>query len=106
MTLKDLEKIRRAGNKPKGMVLLSLLGELKASNPVVTTSGFDDYRSLVGLDIQIIHGGRELDTVINMIQNLIKLPVNNLSIRRLPDNQVYSIVCHGSKFIHNCTGWV
>lgn len=70
--LSALIEIRKSGQRPADMVILSLCGRMKMSNPIVVVQDFEDVRhldtrGLVGLHVEVAHIGRSLKRVQDLI---------------------------------------
>lgn len=77
MTLDDLMKLRRQKKRPAHMVILSLVGPLVFSNPVIEINGrIDDLdlRPLTGLEVEIAHDDRTADKALDLA--FLLLPMN------------------------------
>ena len=109
MTLNKLLDIRKSGSRPGEMIIISLIGDIDYSNPVISVTGQSnnyDFRPLLDLSVEIIHLGAVKTRIISLVNELLAAGVKNLMIFNPKSKQRISVRWNHNTKICNATHWI
>lgn len=105
MKLAELEAIRRKGLKPKGMVNISLMEELRKYNNVIVVDDDSDLSPLVGLAVEVFHVGENRKNTMEMIIKIIEHGAECVTSLNLRTKQRHWVWERGAIINKDITGW-
>jgi len=104
--LDSLSEIRRKGEVPKGLIVISLVNALDLENcTVFLRPDDDDFRVFLGLDVEIVHNGAMIGFILDLADKLIQAGVETLSLTNIETQQRVLAVWCGEKDIADISHW-
>lgn len=105
MTLEDLANTRRNNQRPKSMILLSMVGPLAFCNPVIEVNQpyhDQDFRPLLDLDIEIVHAHEtQPQQVVRLIDQVLQAKPKTLNAWNAKTGVLTTVIDHDKKSFFN-----
>lgn len=100
MNTADLLTMRRAGKRPDGPVLATLVPEVNRYHLAVTVGRTDDLAGFHGLDVFLAFATPQIESAIHIADKLIRARVESVVMWALDTGQLVNVMSHGETEIH------
>ena len=98
ITLSELAAARAHGKTPNSAVLIAMVPAEKCQLVRVKLDS-SDLRSLIGLDVVVAHGGKQIGKTMALVDAIIRAQPEELTVWNVVNNQHVSVISMGRKFI-------